>query len=340
MSGPLPPRSERWELYKLLAEPARLRLLALAGEDELAVSELAELMGESQPNVSRHATPLRQHGLLTVRRQGTWTLMRLSEGALEDPVVSDAVHTGRILCERDGTLHRVAQVVRAREQSTREFFARAKHPVGPPGYPSELSAYLAALAPLISERSLALDAGTGDGGSLELLAPLFERVIAVDRAEAQLAQCRERVKARGFTNVSLIQGELDGAEVLEAIKSTDGADLVLAARVLHHSPKPMDTVRKLAQLARPGGVVAVIDYEHHEDEALREQQADLWLGFDPEEMEQFARHAGLEPSRVFRLPTSFNGTGPDRHLHWQVMIAYRPVCSASVNARATTKSRK
>src|SRR5262245_2761976 len=80
----------RWQLYRLLSEPARLRVLALAAEEELALGELAELLEESQPNVSRHAGPLRQAGLLAERRQGTRTLVRLAPAAALDPVVSDA----------------------------------------------------------------------------------------------------------------------------------------------------------------------------------------------------------------------------------------------------------
>jgi ArsR family transcriptional regulator len=327
VATPSPNRTERWELYRLLAEPARLRLLALAAEDELAVSELSALLGESQPNVSRHAAPLRQAGLLTVRRQGTWTFMRLAEGAERDPVVADALRTGRTLCERDGTLARVADLVRARELSTREFFARAKGNQSPAGPPSETGAYLAALAPLLPERALALDVGTGDGRSLEVLAPLFERVVAVDRSEAQLAVCRERVATRGFTNVTLVQGELYGPEVRAALAPESGADVVLAARVLHHAPRPAETMQQLAALARPGGAVVLIDYERHDDEALREQQADLWLGFEPEELARHARAAGLGAPQLARIPSPYCGAGPDRHLAWQLMVARRPRAS-------------
>jgi ArsR family transcriptional regulator len=272
---------------------------------------------------------LRQAGLLAVRRQGTWTLMRLAEGATSDPVVADALQTGRLLCERDGTLARVAEVVRARERSTREFFARAKSSNAPPGPPSELGAYLAALAALMPAHGLAVDAGTGDGRSLEVLAPLFERVVAVDRSEAQLAVCRERIAARRFGNVTLVQGELDGPEVRAAVAAAGGADVVLAARVLHHAPRPAETMQKLAALARPGGAVVLIDYERHDDEALREQQADLWLGFEPDELARHARAAGLEPPRIARIPAPYCGTGPDRHLAWQWMVARRPASPAA-----------
>src|SRR5215472_8439112 len=93
-----PTPSHRWELYRLLSEPVRLRLLALAAEEELAIGELAELLGESQPNVSRHAAPLKQAGLIVVRKQGQRALVKLAAEAARDPVVADALASGRALC--------------------------------------------------------------------------------------------------------------------------------------------------------------------------------------------------------------------------------------------------
>ena len=316
-------RAERWELYKLLAEPIRLKLLALAAEDELAISELSELLDESQPNISRHAAPLRQAGLLSDRKQGTWTLLRLTEGAARDPVVNDALEAGRALCAKDGTLLRVPEVVRARDRVTREFFARRKG-AAPPGPPPELGAYLSALSALLPARALAIDAGAGDGPSLELLAPMFEQVIALDRSEAQLALARDRIQARGFRNVTLVQGELAGREIRAALAGSPGADVVLAARMLHHAPRPQAAVAELAQLLAPGGALMVIDYERHQDEAMRTGQADLWLGFEPAELSRYALAAGLERPSVVRLPSHLLGDGADRHLSWQVLIARLP----------------
>src|SRR5438094_9838847 len=97
-------RAERWELYRVLSEPIRLRLLALATVEELAVGELAELLDEGQPNVSRHAAVLRQAGLIVVRKEGTRVLVHLAEGAARDAVIADALASGRALCEKDGSL--------------------------------------------------------------------------------------------------------------------------------------------------------------------------------------------------------------------------------------------
>src|SRR4029077_12400435 len=98
--------------------------------------------------ISRHAAALRDAGLLSARRQGTWTLLRLAPRAADDPVVSDAVQAGLASCEADGTRTRVDDVLGARDVETRAFFARGGRP-GRAGPPSELAAYLAALAPLL-----------------------------------------------------------------------------------------------------------------------------------------------------------------------------------------------
>jgi ArsR family transcriptional regulator len=329
LSGPDDVRvasAARWELYRLLGDASRLRVMALVAEEELAIGELAELLGEVQPTVSRHVAALRQVGVLSVRRQGTWTLVRLAAGVMEDPVLLDALRTGRSLCERDGSLGRVAGVLQARERSTLEFFARPGRNGAQAGPPGELAAYLTAVAPLLPRRALAVDVGTGDGRLLEVLAPLYERVVAVDRSAAQLAIAAERITLRGFGNVELVEGEIDGSAALKAVRQRSrwGADAVFAARVLHHAPRPAETVKAVAAMVRPGGALVVIEYERHEDEALRSQQADLWLGFEASELRRFARAAGLVDVHVTKVPSTWCGAGPDRHVPWQVMTARAP----------------
>jgi len=316
----------RWELYRVLSEPIRLRLLALAAEEELTIGELAELLHESQPNVSRHAAPLKNAGLLSVRRQGTRTLVELAKGAAKDAVVDDALTNGREICVADGSLDRVAEVLKARDAVGREFFARPRTEPDAIKPPSELGAYMAAMSALIPFRSLAIDAGTGDGALLDVLAPLFERVIAVDRSEAQLARARARIQARGYKNVTLVHGGFDEPSLKELAAA--GADAVFASRLLHHAPKPAVAVKELMSLCvppandHPGGALVIVDYAHHEDESMREE-ADLWLGFDSSELTRFASEAGLVDPVVTNIPSAWCGEEKDAHLPWQVMVARR-----------------
>lgn len=312
--------TRRWELYRLLGEPVRLRLLCLAAEEELAIGELAELLGEGQPNVSRHVKPLRRAGLLSVRKQGTRVFVRLAGEMRADAVVADALASGRGLCEADGSLGRVPGVVARRDAPSREFFAADGGEDGEGQLPAELPAYLSALAPLVPRRRLAVDAGTGNGRLLDVLAPVFDHVLAVDREASRLAHAAARASRRAYSNVELVEAELGDAELSRRVAALGGADAVFASRVLHHAPQPARAVEALAALAAPGGAVVVVDYAPHHDERMRDEQADLWLGFEPAELEGFARSAGLVDPVVTTIPAARCGAGPDGHLDWQVLV--------------------
>src|SRR6185312_10791197 len=137
----------------------------------------------------------------------------------------------------DGSLARVADVIRARDAVAREFFAREPSRDWEASIPAETGAYLYALSALMESRSLAVDAGTGDGGLLEVLAPVYGRVVAVDRSDTQLARAHARATARGWENVDFVHGELDDPKIKEAVHGAK-ADAVFAARLLHHTPRP------------------------------------------------------------------------------------------------------
>jgi len=317
----------RWELYKVLGDRLRLRVLAAAAEDELAIGELAEALGESQPNISRHVAALRGLGLLTDRKQGTRVLVQVPAQLKRDAVVIDALATGRALLEPDGTLERIAFIVQRRDAMTREFFSREpldgkSEPGGGPA--EELPAYLAALSVLMPRRQRAIDAGTGDGRLLDALAPLFDEVIAFDREPARLARAERRVSASGYSNVKLVQADLHDAADTERLRAFGLADAVFASRVLHHAPRPAETVERVARLLAPGGALVVLDYVAHDDDQMREGQADLWLGFTREELSGFLRSAGLCDVQARELPAAFRGEGPDRHLTWQVVSGRMP----------------
>lgn len=324
MHGVLDLAPQRWELYRLLSEPIRLRILALGAEEELSIGELADVLGESQPNVSRHVATLKQAGLVALRREGTRALVSLRDDG--DLVVRDAMATGRAMCESDGSLKRLAEVIRARDAIARDYFDKADaSPGSKPDAAGAMGAYLAALAPLIEHRALAVDAGTGDGSMLEVLSPIFDCVIGVDRSETQLAMARARVKHHGLTNVTLARGELDAPEVTRLVGKAGSyglADVVFAVRVLHHAPKPAAVLGKLAELCREGGVVVVIDYARHDDERMREQ-ANLWLGFGDAELKKLARAAGLQNTHISTVPARLTGNGPDAHLPWKMLVSNR-----------------
>ena len=113
-------QASRASLFRLLGDEDRLRLLALCSEEELTVSELATLLAESQPQVTKKTQPLREAGLLTARRDGTRTLLRTESRDSAEPIMAAAMSEGRTLCARDGSLARIATVVAQREELSME----------------------------------------------------------------------------------------------------------------------------------------------------------------------------------------------------------------------------
>jgi DNA-binding transcriptional ArsR family regulator len=314
-----PSSSSRVELYRLLSEPGRLQVLALCAAEELSVGELSTLLDDSQPQLSRKVSALRDGGLVETRKDGTRTWVRSNKNADADPVIADAIQEGRRLCLADGSLGRVPQVVAAREDTGRHLFeVPATNAV--PSSPEHL-AHLAALAPLLPGHRLAIDVGTGEGLLIDVLAPLYQRVLAVDRSRAQLARVAERVASRGFHHVSLFPGSYDDASLVERVDGMGGADLVFAGRTLHHASKPQTAIQSFARLLKKGGHLVVLDYLPHTDDTLRTAHGDVWLGLSPQDISAWLREAGLDSLAQIPIPPAWHPEGPDRALTWHAVVA-------------------
>ncbi|MBS1119849.1 MAG: Transcriptional regulator, ArsR family / protein [Deltaproteobacteria bacterium] len=287
----------RAELFRLLGDEDRLRLLALCAEDELTVGELASLLGESQPQVTKKSQPLREVGLLSARRDGTRTLLRshVDLPGRDAVVIDAAVEEGRMLCSQDGSLARVASIIAQREELSRRFFDDPTHGARPilPADPGELLVWLPIVAPLLPGRALAVDVGTGEGTLLPILSALYDRVIAIDRSASRLARCSAQLSAWGLPNVRLREGDVEDAGLAEDLGQRGGADLVVMARVLHHAARPQEAIAAASRLLRPGGHLVVVDYLPHDDETLREQ-GDVWLGFEPTKLRGWLDASSLD----------------------------------------------
>jgi ArsR family transcriptional regulator len=321
VSSSYPAALPRAELFRLLGDEDRLRLLALCEADELTVGELATLLDESQPQITRKSQPLRDAGLLQARRDGTRTLLHADPPT--DPIVLAALDAGRSLCLGEGRLARVPAVIAQREETARHLFGEgdgrmkasadstgAAASAGGPGSGAAMAGSSASAArieverallpllgivmPLLPGRALAIDVGTGEGTLLPILSPLYERVMAVDRSPARLARAAERTAALGLPNVRLRQVEVDDANLVQEIARAGGADLVVLAQVLHHVARPQSLVTSAARLLRAHGHLAIVDHLAHDDERLRER-GHVWLGFEPARLRELLEGAGLEP---------------------------------------------
>ena len=303
----------RADLFRLLGDEDRLRLLALCSEDELTVGELAALLGESQPQVTKKSQPLREVGLVSTRRDGNRTLLRSQPAS--DPVVEAALEEGRLLCSKDGSLAKVAAIVAQREELSRKFFDQAPAEVEPIVASQELARWLPLFGPLLPGRELAVDLGTGDGSLLPILSGLYARVIGVDRSASRLARCSSRIAAWGLPNVRLREGDVDDAAVLAEVDQRGGADLVVMARVLRYAARPHEVIATATRLLRPGAHLAIVDLVSHDDESMREQ-GHVWLGFEPAKLRTWLEAAGLDVVTIAPI-------GAERPPH-QIAVARKP----------------
>lgn len=297
---------EHWlERFKALSDETRVLLLAALLEEELSVGELSEVSQAAQPGVSRHLAALREAGLVVVRRQGTASFYRIVS---DDPLLDGPFgqELRRLSAERK-VAARVEKVVSRRRARSEEFFDRAENWDSLRAELFTEAAALFSVLRLIPRGLRVADIGTGTGGMLPYLAEVADHVTAVDLSAEMLRRAKAKARSLGLENVTFARGDFARLPIDDATM-----DAAFAVLVLHHAPSPLSALREMARIVRPGGVVVVVDLVAHGHEWLKEEQADIWLGFAREEVESLCSKAGLNDVRtrvVSRVEPKSKGHG-------------------------------
>jgi ubiquinone/menaquinone biosynthesis C-methylase UbiE/DNA-binding transcriptional ArsR family regulator len=278
---------------KAAGEETRLRILALLAEAELTVSELTEILRQSQPRISRHLKLLAEAGLIDRFREGAWAFFRLAEhgecaelaGALVarlDPADS------AIARDRE----RLAHVRTARAAAAQSYFAQhaAEWDRIRRLHVADTAVEGAILRTLMAKpfRSL-LDLGTGTGRMLELFGSGIERGLGIDLSREMLGLARARLDRAGLRHCSVRQGDIYNLEL-----PRDSFDVVIIHQVLHYLDDGARAVREAARVLRPQGRLLIVDFAPHDLEFLREEHAHRRLGFTAETVAQWIEAAGLD----------------------------------------------
>ena len=191
---------------KAAAEPTRLRLLALCAHSDLTVSELTQILGQSQPRVSRHLKLLCEAGLLDRLREGNWAYFRLASegsGAELARTLVDSLQVDDPVVSLD--LERLETIMHARARRAADYFRRnaAKWDEIRSLYvdDAEVEHRLLELVPEDGVHDL-LDIGTGTGRILEVLAPRTGRAVGIDGGAGCVLPTRESIEAGDYVPLS------------------------------------------------------------------------------------------------------------------------------------------
>src|SRR5580692_3814895 len=303
---------------KAAGESTRLRILALLAEAELTVSDLTEILRQSQPRLSRHLRLLAEAGLVERFREGSWAFFRMGEHGspadigramiaklnADDPVIARdrerlaAVRTARATAAQNYFRKHAAEWDRIRKLHLADAAVE--------------DAIRTALAdkPI---RSL-LDLGTGTGRMLELFAGDIERGLGLDLSLDMLALARARLDRAGLKHCSVRRGD-----IYDLALPRDSFDVVIIHQVLHFLDDSAHALREAARVLRPGGRLLVVDFAPHDLEFLREEHAHRRLGFAVDTMTQWLEGAGLDLLRQETLPP-----GPEGKIAVSLWVARDP----------------
>ncbi len=273
-------------------EPTRLRLLALCAHGELSVTELTQILAQSQPRVSRHLKLLVEAGLLSRFREGSLVFYRIAEGdesahlarTLVDLLPNENAELNRDLSRLDKIREKRAEIaqnyfqenagqwskIRALHVPEADVEARLLEMVGP----ERIGSYL--------------DIGTGTGRMLELFAPQMERGIGIDLSSEMLAIARTQLEAQSYRHIQIRKGDMYNMPIDDC-----SIDLATIHLVLHYSLEPAAVITEAARTLTQGGRLLIVDFGVHQEEHLRSEHKHQRLGFSDREIEQCMEQAGL-----------------------------------------------
>jgi ArsR family transcriptional regulator len=312
------------DALRAIAEPTRLRLVALLAESELSVTDMVEILGQSQPRLSRHLKLLCDAGLLERAPEGVHVYFRLAgEGAgkfargllagsdKNDPILSlDRKRLAAIRRSRAVTAESYFQRHAAEWDAIRSFHIPE----------AEVEGAIRKLLPRQKVGDL-LDLGTGTGRMLQLYAPNAERAVGVDSSRDMLAIARVNLDGPAFRHCTLRRAPA------ETLPFPDGGfDVVLSHMMLHFLVDPGLAIREAARVLRPRGRLILVDFAPHDATILGPEHAHRWPGFSDDDIGGWMKDAGLIVGRSLTLPGSrltvklWRGERP-QHVESQASVA-------------------
>ena len=285
---------------RAVAEPTRLRILIACSRTELTVTDLTQILGQSQPRVSRHLKLLVDARVLDRNREGTWAYYRLSTDGPWDNLTSTLIS---LIPARDTVLNndleRLATVKRVRADWATAYFRRnaARWDRVRSLHVDEAEVERALKAVLVPKKiHKLLDIGTGTGRILEVLGDMVENAVGVDVSHEMLAVARGNLERAGMSNCQVRHGDMYHLPLADQL-----FDAVTIHLVLHYAEEPARIIKEAARTLQPGGQMVIVDFAMHSEQELRIEHGHQRLGFDDHEFAIWFKAAGLVSGAPIQL---------------------------------------
>lgn len=297
----MPTLNQTLSALKAAGEETRLRILILLTYGELSVSDITDILGQSQPRISRHLKLLMEAGIVERLREGSWAFFRFSN---KQPLISllhtflNSIDRTDPLIERDRERFNDAREQRSR--LSQEYFSKIASEWDRlrPFQVSEKDVEEIILSCVQNKRiGNFLDLGTGTGKMIELMAPLASSLSGLDSSHAMLGVARANLLKSGISGVDLRQGDIYAPPF-----PPQSYDLITIHQVLHYLDDPSRALREAARLLKPSGKLIIIDFAPHTNELLRKKHKHFWPGFSHDQMKNWLQENSLSCLTVKDLP--------------------------------------
>ncbi len=297
---------------RALADPTRLRIVALLERDALSVNELQEITRMGQSRISTHLGLLQEARLLQSRREGKRAFYKWREDAdsTAREFIQLAVRGAKEESHYAGDQLNLKRVLARRQQQAQVYFnqvaGRFDRSYGPGRSWEAFGQLLLRILPPIT----VADLGSGEGLLSELLARRCKKVIAVDNSEKMVAFGTSKAKKNGLKNLEFRLGDLQQPPI-----ETATMDLVILSQSLHHAEEPAKTLAAAHRILKPGGQLMLLDLLQHNFEEARELYGDSWLGFPESDLHRWLEAAGFKKIEISVVASE------DQPPHFQTVLA-------------------
>jgi ArsR family transcriptional regulator len=294
------------EILKAAGESTRMRLLVLLSSGDLTVSDLTDILGQSQPRISRHLKLLSEARLIERYQEGAWAWFRLRREGRASALVRKLIEDARLadaVIVRDQS--RLSQVRLARSEKAQAYFSQNAESWDELRrlHVSEEKVE-AALKDMIGSKPVDsfLDLGTGTGRLLQVFEGVYRHGTGIDTSRDMLSVARANLENSGISKASIRLGDIFNLPM-------EGGrfDLVTIHQVLHYLENPERAIAEAARMLAPAGRLVIVDFAPHTVEALRAEHLHARLGFSHSQMNEWLVEAGLEVMQVTDLKPDHGG---------------------------------